>query len=116
MATYPTEAPGGTRADVQSSSIVGPDGTIYISDFSIGNLFALRDPGSGDRLEVRWRFHPPGGRSLHATPALGADGNVYLGFTTGQGAEAKGTLYSVRAPGSGSEAQAAWSVDLGAGG
>ena len=112
---YPTPEPATPRPDIQSSSVIGPDGTIYIGNFP-GNLFALRDPGGGDELEVLWRFHPPGATPLHATPALGPDGTVYLGFATGlQAPEPGGTLYALRAPSSGAEGQVAWSVDLGPG-
>jgi outer membrane protein assembly factor BamB len=110
----PTGKPGTPREDIQSSSAVGPDGTIYLADFP-GNLVALRDPGQGATLDLFWRFHPDGGSSLHATPAVGSNGYVYLGFGAGSGADAKTTFYAVVAPMTGSEAQIGWSVDLGAG-
>jgi outer membrane protein assembly factor BamB len=117
-ASYPTTDPAFPRADIQSSAVIGSDGTIYISNFP-GNLFALRDSGSGDRLEVRWRFHPPRSTSLHATPAVGSDGTVYLGFSgeaqAGQTGQIVGAMYAVRPPASGTEASAAWSVELGPG-
>ena len=104
------------RADVQSSSAIGPDGTIYISNF-VGMLFALRDStAASDQLDLVWKFHPTGGNPLHATPALSSDGNtVYLGFSMGgfQGA-GSATFYAFKAPASGTDAQVAWSVDLGA--
>lgn len=110
--SFPTQDPLTQRADIQSSAAIGPDGTIYIGNFP-GNLFALRDPGAGDRLEVVWRFHPPGASSLHATPALGPDGTVYLGFGAGaQGQPASGKLYALRAPASGIDGQVVWSLDL----
>ncbi|MBV9547029.1 MAG: PQQ-like beta-propeller repeat protein, partial [Chloroflexi bacterium] len=97
-------------------SVIGPDGTIYIANFP-GVLFALRNSSSAsDQLEAAWRFHPPAGSSLHATPALSADGQtVYLGFSFGgfQGTPSA-TLYALKAPASGTDAQVAWSVDLGA--
>lgn len=112
---FPTEQPAFSRPDIQSSSAIGPDGTIYIANFH-GNLFALRDPGSGDRLEVAWRFHPLAASSLHATPALGADGSVYLAFSTGsQSTPQRSTLYALRAPASGIDGQVIWSIDLGEG-
>lgn len=108
---YQTPEPATPRLDIQSSMVVGPDGAIYIANFP-GTLFALRDSGS-DRLGMAWRFHPPGMSSLHATPALGQDGTVYLGFATGGSApEQKASFYALRAPASGTEAQVAWSVDL----
>jgi large repetitive protein len=103
------------RADFQSSSAIGPDGTIYVANFP-GVLFALRDsPSARDRLDLVWRFHPPNASSFHATPALSSDGaTVYLGFASGGfNAPGKATLYALAAPRSGSDAQVIWSVDLG---
>jgi outer membrane protein assembly factor BamB len=115
-ASYPTNEPA--RIDIQNSAVIGPDGTIYVSNFP-GNLFALRDPGNGDRLEVIWHFHPARSASFHATPALAGDGTVYLGFSgeaqAGQTGQVVGATYAVRAPASGTEATAAWSADLGPG-
>jgi outer membrane protein assembly factor BamB len=105
------------RSDFQSSSVIGPDGTIYIANFP-GVLFALRDsPSARDQLEVAWRFHPPASSSLHATPALSSDGStVYLGFAAGGGTgpPPKATLYALKAPTSGADAQVVWTADLGA--
>jgi len=110
-----TPDPGGPARDIQSSAAIGPDGTIYIGNFP-GTLFALRDPGQGDALSPVWRFHPTGASSWHGTPALGRDGTVYLGFSTGMNTpEAKGTLYALRPPTGGGEPSVAWNVDLGAG-
>lgn len=63
--------------DIQSSIAIGADGTIYNANFP-AVLFALRDSGSGDQLQLVWRFHPAGACSFHATPAIGRDGTVYL--------------------------------------
>jgi outer membrane protein assembly factor BamB len=110
-----TPEPGDPRVEIQSSAAVAPDGTIYIGNF-LGSLFALRDPGSGDALQVSWRFHPPGASSFHATPALGRDGTVYIGFSTGGATpEAKGTFYALRGSPGGQTPQVAWTVDLGPG-
>jgi outer membrane protein assembly factor BamB len=104
------------RADFQSSSVIGLDGTIYVANFP-GVLFALRDsPTASDALEIAWRFHPPTSSSFHATPALSADGStVYLGFASGGfNAPGKATLYALKAPPNGStEPQVVWNVDLG---
>jgi outer membrane protein assembly factor BamB len=63
-----------SRDDFQSSSVIGPDGTIYVANFP-GVLFALRDSSNArDTLEVVWKFHPPSASSFHATPALSGDG------------------------------------------
>jgi len=104
------------RPDFQSSSAIGPDGTIYIANFP-GVLFALRNSQTAsDQLEAAWRFHPPLGSSLHATPALSRDGStVYLGFSFGGfQAPPKASFYALKAPTSGTDAQVVWSVDLGA--
>jgi outer membrane protein assembly factor BamB len=103
------------RADVQSSSVVGPDGTIYISNFA-GVLFALRNSAAAsDQLDVVWRFHPPTSSSFHATPALSSDAStVYLGFASGGfTAPGEATLYALKAASTG-EPQMMWTADLGA--
>ncbi|MGI9145764.1 MAG: PQQ-binding-like beta-propeller repeat protein [Chloroflexota bacterium] len=102
-------------ADIQSSSVVGADGTIYIGNLP-GYLFALRDSSSAsDKLDLAWKFRPPNGSSLHATPALASDGTVYIPFTTGPAASAKTTLFALRGPTSGQDPQIVWQADLGAG-
>jgi large repetitive protein len=103
-------------ADIQSSAAIAPDGTAYIGLHS-GTVFALRDPaGAGNQLAARWSFHPAGGSSWHATPAIGRDGTVYVGFSTDNGSpDAMGRLYALQAPTSGIEPQVLWSVDLGPG-
>ena len=103
------------RADVQSSSVIGPDGTIYISDFP-GVLFALRDSATAsDQLEAVWRFHPPTASSFHATPALSSDGStIYLGFASGGfSGPSAATLYALNTASTG-QAQVKWMADLGA--
>jgi outer membrane protein assembly factor BamB len=101
------------RPDFQSSSVIAPDGTIYIANF-VGLLFALRDsPTASDRLEIVWRFRRAGYTSAHATPAIGSDGTVYLSFSGG--APASGSLHAFRAPTSGNEPQVVWQADLGPG-
>lgn len=111
-----TPEPAFPRPDIQSSAAIGADGTIYIGNLP-GTLFALRDPGAGDRLQLLWRFHPaPGASSWHSTPAVGRDGTVYTSFSTGGTTpEAKGTFYALRTPTSGTDPQIVWTVDLGPG-
>jgi outer membrane protein assembly factor BamB len=114
-AKFETPEPGDPRPEIQSSAAIGPDGTIYLGNFP-GTLFALRDPGRGEALEVLWRFHPTGASSFHTTPALASDGTVYVGFSTGGATpEAKGTFYALKAPASGLDPQVLWSVELGPG-
>lgn len=109
----PQETPAPPPMDVQSEAAIGPDGTIYLGNFP-GYLVALRDPGSGDSLELAWRFHPQGASSWHQTPALAQDGTVYIGFSTGKiSPDARGTFYALKAPSSGTDAQVVWSYDFG---
>jgi outer membrane protein assembly factor BamB len=112
----PTPDPIFGNSDIQSSAAIAPDGTAYIGLHN-GNLFALRDPtGAGNQLAARWSFHPPGGSSWHATPAIGRDGTVYVGFSTdSQSTDAVGKLYALRTPTSGIEPVVQWSADLGPG-
>lgn len=98
--------------DIQSSIVVGTDGTMYQSTFG-GSLYALRDPGSGSSLEPVWWFRPDdGGTSAHATPAVTDDGTTYLQFSTRNPASSR--LYALRRPTNGLAADVAWTVDLGA--
>jgi large repetitive protein len=109
----PEDAPNHTP-DFQSSAAIGPDGTIYIG-YHGGTFFALRDSASArDRLDVAWTFHAPGASNWAATPAVAADGTVYIPFSN-VGADAKNTLYALRAPSSGTEPQVVWQADLGTG-
>src|SRR5579864_1882485 len=100
----PTPDPIFDSNDIQSSAAIAADGTAYIGLHN-GTLFALRDPaGAGNQLAARWSFHPPGGSSWHATPAIGRDGSVYVGFSTDSTTPgAEGTLYALQAPSTGIE-------------
>ncbi len=98
--------------DIQSSTAIGPDGTIYATNF-VGWLFALKDSASSaNGLDLAWRFRPPSGSPFHCTPVVGRDGTIYCTFTVGTGAAAKGTLFAVRAPSSGIDGQVVWQTDL----
>ena len=101
-------------ADIQSAISVGPDGTIYLTNFP-GFLFALKDSTASNRLDLAWRFRPAGATPRHATPAIATDGTVYVHFSRGGGETTTNTLYALKAPTSGVEAQSVWSVDLGPG-
>jgi outer membrane protein assembly factor BamB len=113
----PAGAPPLNTPDIQSSTVIGPDGTIYATTFS-GWTYALRDSQSArDRLELAWRFRPAeGGSSAHGTAALSADGQVaYVGYTLGSAPNTRGVLFALRAPSSGQDAQIVWQADLGPG-
>jgi outer membrane protein assembly factor BamB len=102
-------------ADIQSSSAIGADGTIYIGNHP-GYLFALRNSSSAsDKLDLVWKFRPPNGSSFHATPAIAADGTVYMPFTTGPAANARCYLYALRTLPSGQDPAIVWQIELGQG-
>ncbi len=65
---------------VESSPVVGPDGTVYLAASNPqtggGQVIAL----GGDGAE-RWRFDA--GSRILASPALGGDGTLYVGATNG---------------------------------
>src|SRR4051812_48826884 len=73
VARFDTRRPGEQRADIQSAPVVGPDGTIYIGNFS-GTLSAFRVPKTvlgvrfgDDRMGLVWQFRGEGLSSFHAT-------------------------------------------------
>jgi outer membrane protein assembly factor BamB len=114
----PSDSPPIATADIQSSTVVGPDGTIYATTFA-GWTYALKDsPTAKDQLELVWRFRPAeGGGPFHGTPALSKDGStVYVGYGVGAAPNQKAVLYALKAPSSGQDAQIAWQTDLGMGG
>jgi outer membrane protein assembly factor BamB len=103
--------------DIQSSTVVAPDGTIYATTFS-GWTYALKDsPSARDRLDLVWRFRPTdGGSPLHGTAALSRDGSVaYVGYGVGTAPNQKAVLYALRVPSSGQDAQIVWQAELGPG-
>jgi outer membrane protein assembly factor BamB len=107
-----------TTPDIQSSTVVGQDGTIYATTFA-GWTYAVRDSASArDQLELAWRFRPAeGGGPFHGTAALAKDGStVYVGYAVGAGPDQKVVLYALKAPSSGQDAQIVWQTDLGPGG
>jgi outer membrane protein assembly factor BamB len=109
-AALPTAARGDPRFEIQSSAAIAPDGTMYLGNFP-GNLMALRDPGAGSQLELLWSFHPAGASSFHSTPAIDANGTIFIGFSTGGASpDAHGTFYALDPGG-----QVVWTVDLGGG-
>ena len=113
----PPDAPPITTPDIQSSTAVGPDGTIYATTFA-GWTYALRDSASAkDKLDLVWRFRSAeGGAPLHGTPALSRDGTTaYVAYGVGAAPNQKVVLYALRAPTSGQDAQIAWQADLGPG-
>ena len=106
-----------TTPDIQSSTAIGPDGTIYATTFS-GWTYALKDsPSAQDRLDLVWRFRPAeGGSPLHGTVALSRDGSAaYVGYGVGTAPNQRAVLYALRAPSSGQDAQMVWQAELGPG-
>ncbi|MBV9328621.1 MAG: PQQ-like beta-propeller repeat protein [Chloroflexi bacterium] len=102
--------------DIQSSTTIGPDGTIYATNF-LGWLFALKDsPSSANGLDLAWRFRPPNGSPEHCTPVVGRDGTIFCSFMIGPLATPKSTLYALRPPSSGLDGQVVWQTDLPPGG
>ncbi|GAB4202432.1 MAG: hypothetical protein OHK0022_25620 [Roseiflexaceae bacterium] len=70
-----------TTFDANSSPVIGPDGTIYALGLIYPNayLYAFYPDGS-----LRWRYKSPDNQyTVSHTPAVGADGTIYL--VTGQG-------------------------------
>jgi outer membrane protein assembly factor BamB len=116
MTGQPAPSRGRELVDVQHSSAVAPDGTIYIHNF-FSTLYALSDPGTGTSLTLKWRFDAPGGMAaLHASPAVAPDGSVLQTFSAGFGQpEKSGALFAIKPPDSSTSASAAWQVDLGPG-
>ena len=113
----PADAAQITTPDIQSSTAVGPDGTVYATTFA-GWTYALKDSTSArDQLDMAWRFRPAeGGAPLHGTPALSPDAStVYVAYGVGAAPNQKVVLYAIKAPGSGQDAQIAWQTDLGPG-
>src|SRR5262245_5728524 len=123
---FDTRQPGEQRADIQSAPVVGPDGTIYIGNFS-GTLSAFRVRKTvlgfrfgDDRMDLVWQFRGQGLSSQHATPAVDSDGTVYLPFSDrpqpgqqGQpAAQPSSALYAFTAPASGTEPVVKWKFPL----
>jgi outer membrane protein assembly factor BamB len=107
-----------TTPDIQSSTVVGPEGTIYATTFA-GWTYAFKDsPSARDQLDLVWRFRPAdGGSPAHGTPAVSRDGSsVYVGYGVGAAPNQKAVMYALKAPASGQDAQIVWQADLGSGG
>jgi outer membrane protein assembly factor BamB len=106
----------GPGPDIQSSTAIGPDGTIYATNF-VGWLFALKNSTTqSNALDLAWRFRPANGSPFHCTPVVGRDNaTIYVAFTVGAAAAAHGSLFAVRAPSSGLDGQVVWQADLGPG-
>ena len=56
---------------VDSSPVIGEDGTIYVGNFE-GDLCAVKPDGSLD-----WRYET--GNGVYSGPAIGSDGTIYVG-------------------------------------
>lgn len=81
-----------TSGLVDSSPVIGADGTIYVGNDDVekfsngqsasggGNLYAINPDGT-----LKWKF-PTGGNTLYCTPAIGVDGTIYIASTHDPGA------------------------------
>ncbi len=106
-----------TSPDIQSSTAVGPDGTIYVTTFS-GWSYALKDsPTRQGALDMVWRFRPTeGGGPFHGTAAVSRDGALaYVPYTVGAAPNQKAVVYALRAFPGGPDAVVVWAADAGAG-
>jgi outer membrane protein assembly factor BamB len=63
-----------TGSGVESSPVIGPDGTVYIGSYD-QKVYALVDKGTATPT-VKWSFSA--GDAIVAAPAVGADGTVYV--------------------------------------
>ena len=64
-----------------SSVAIGPDGrTLYVGTGTGDRLFAVRDDGTEGTF--RWSYVT--GKHFHSSPAIGADGTIYVGSDDGQ--------------------------------
>jgi len=106
-----------TSPDIQSSTAVGPDGTIYVTTFS-GWSYAVNDsPTARARLDLVWRFRPTeGGGPFHGTAAVSRDGSIaYVPYTVGAAPNQKAVVYALRRFSGGLDAQVVWGADAGTG-
>jgi outer membrane protein assembly factor BamB len=72
-----------------SRPVIGPDGNIVVVQYS-GNISAV-DPNG----EIVWRSHIPG-HPFHCTPAIGADGTIYLGVLNETNSAKGSSIYAFR--------------------
>src|SRR5208282_3668875 len=85
-------ATNNTALGLDSSPVIGADGTIYIGSTD-NNLYALTDHGT--YATEKWAF--PTGNFVQASPAIGADGTIYVS-TSDEGGPDGADLYAVSAP------------------
>ena len=104
--------------DIESSTVIGPDGTIYATSVG-GWTYAFKDGApASDQLELVWRFRPSeGGSPAQGTASVARDGTtVYVGYAIGTPLNQLARLYALRpAGGSSLDAQVLWQADLGSG-
>jgi PKD repeat protein len=61
----------------QGSPAIASDGTIYFTNFGDGNIYALNPDGT-----KKWSYSTgKTGTTVYSTPAIGADGIIYVGFS-----------------------------------
>jgi outer membrane protein assembly factor BamB len=73
--SYSANSLGDSSYDNTSSPTIGPDGTIYVSDYHY--LYAVDSGGHGI-----WTYTAPATENL-STPSLGPDGSLYVGSWSG---------------------------------
>jgi outer membrane protein assembly factor BamB len=95
-----------TDSQVHSSPIIGADGTVYLQSVDL-TLYAISPPTTGTEGVLKWRFvgarMPEVNGDWMRSPALGADGTVYL---------SSDKLYAVAPPDSGTEGILKWSYQV----
>ena len=65
---------------VRSGLAIGRDGTVYTASYGTGFLYALHG-GTG---EIIWKTQIANTVRWHASPAIGADGTIYIGSNKGK--------------------------------
>jgi hypothetical protein len=85
---------------IASRPVIGPDGNIIVVQHS-GNISTVDPDG-----KIIWRSHISG-HPLHCTPAIGADGTIYLGALNETDPEGAAAIYAVSKDGT-----SIWRVQL----
>ncbi len=87
----------GVAADIDSTPVVGPDGTVYLGTNATNALLAVREvnPSTG---AIWWEFSTPNGGEVNIIPALSPDGSIVYAVSNGfEFGNSDGFLYAVDA-------------------